>query len=316
MTKKSRIRVNTTGTLTAVDGVRLEDGLSNVVTGIGRANAKVAGSRYTVETGSVEQDLAYRASTWYGKIVRLPAADAVREWRAWKASKDEIELLEAEEQRLMVRNKIYEALLVSRHRGGSVILIGGLPGQQSEPLVLDRVKKGSLSFLTVLGPDQITPQGRIRDPQSELFGLPEIWRLRSGDSAQQIDIHPSRVVVLNGYKVPGGSSIDTEFWGDSMWVRMADAVRAADSAAGVIEALLHEAKVDVVRIKNLVEQMASSDAESAYIKRWQLVATLKSISNVLMLDSEDEHTQKQIAWTGLPDVAQVLLKIMAGGGGR
>lgn len=310
MTNKPRIRVDSGGAIKAVNGSRIFDGLSNVVTGIGQANAKVAGTRYVIEHNQAEQDIAYRASTWYGKIVRLPAADAVREWRNWKATKDQIELIEAEESRLQVRNRVYEALMASRHNGGAAILIGGLPGRPDEPLVLDRVKANSIQFLTVLGRNQITPQGRIRDPQSELYGMPELWRMQTGNG--QVDIHPSRVVVLNGYKVPGGSPLDSDFWGDSLWVRMADSIRAADSAASVIEALLHEAKVDVVRIKNLVEQMASSEAESAYIRRWQLVATLKAISNVLMLDAEDEHTQKQITWTGLPEVSRTLLGIMAG----
>lgn len=310
MTNKPRIRVKSSGNITAVDGVVLTDGLSNVVSGIGRANAKVAGTHYVVESNEAEQDAAYRASTWYGKIVRLPAADAVREWRTWKASKEQIEKIEAEESRLMVRNRVYEALLTSRHRGGAVILIGGLPGLSSQPLRLDSIRANSIKFLTVLGPNQITPEGRIRDPQSEFFGMPERWRLNS--EAGQSDIHPSRVVLINGYKVPGGSNLETSIWGDSMWVRMADSIRAADSSASVLEALLHEAKVDVVRIKNLVEQMASGPAEAAYIKRWQLVATLKAISNVLMLDADDEHTQKQITWNGLPEVARTLLGIMAG----
>lgn len=311
MKNKSRVRVSTAGNVTAVDGVRLTDGLSNVVTGIGQANAKVAATRYVIEDNPVEQDNAYRVSTWYSKIVQLPAADAVREWRNWKATKEQIELIEAEESRLKVRNKVYEALLVSRHAGGAAILIGGLPGANHMPLVLDQIKQGSIKFLSVLGPTQIHPEGRIRDPQSEFFGMPERWRL-GVQGGSQVDIHPSRVVVLNGRKVPGGSAMDTGFWGDSLWVRLADSIRAADSSSSVIEALLHEAKIDVVRIKNLVEQMASEGAEQAYIRRWQLVAVLKSISNVLMLDADDEHSQKQIAWTGLPDVARVLLNIMAG----
>lgn len=311
MTKKPRIRVNQSGSITAIDGTQISDGLSNVVSGIGQANAKTSATRYVIEQNVAEQDMAFRASTWYSKIVRLPAADAVREWRTWKASKDQIELIEAEESRLKVRNKVYEALMVSRHRGGSAILIGGLPGNPSEPLVLDRIKQNSIKFLTVVGRDQINPQGRIRDPQSELYGMPEVWRISTGDGPQ-VDIHPSRVVVINGQKIPGGSSTDNDFWGDSLWVRMADSIRAADSSASVIEALLHEAKVDVVQVKNLVEQLANNAAETAYIRRWQLVATLKAISNVLMLDADDEHTQKQITWTGLPEVTRTLLGIMAG----
>jgi phage-related protein (TIGR01555 family) len=95
-------------------------------------------------------------------------------------------------------------------------------------------------------------------------------------------------------------------------VQIGDAIRAADNAAGVIDALLHEAKIDVVRIKELVSQMATGEAEADYIRRWTMVATLKGISNVLMLDGDDEWSQKTMNWTGLPDIARTLLTIMAG----
>ena len=58
--------------------------------------------------------------------------------------------------------------------------------------------------------------------------------------------------------------------------------------------------------------MANADMEATMIKRWQMVAVLKSISNVLMLDGDDEWDQKQITWTGLPDVTNTLLNVMAG----
>jgi uncharacterized protein len=94
-------------------------------------------------------------------------------------------------------------------------------------------------------------------------------------------------------------------------MHISDAVLAADSAASVIDALMQEAKIDVVRIKNMMTMMANADMEATMIKRWQMVAMLKSISNVLMLDGDDEWDQKQITWTGLPDVTNTLLNVMA-----
>lgn len=306
---KPRIRVDQSGAVTAINGVML-DGMANVITGLGHNNAKVAASRYVPFDDATERDNAFRASTWYGKIVRIPAADAVREWRAWQAEKDQIELIEAEEKRLGVKQIVYQALLTARHTGGAVIIVGGLPGLASQPLRRDSIGKGALKYLTVLGSEEITPGQKIRDPQSEWFGQPESWTIQSDGSG--LEIHPSRVIVMNGRTVPGAFRRTGDFWGDSLWVQMADSVRAADSAGPIIEALMHEAKVDVVRIKNLVSQMASGAAEQDYIRRWTMVAALKSIANVMMLDGEDEHDQKQITWSGLPDVVRSLLTIMAG----
>ena len=308
---KPRIRVDQKGALKAVNGVGIADGMANVITGLGRSNMKSAATRYVVEFDSLERDNAYRSSTWYSKVVTIPAADAVREWRAWQATKDQIEKIEAEEKRLGVRKVVYDALLTARHTGGAVILVGGLPGASAQPLRLDGIVSGSIKYLTVLGRDDITPGQIIRDPGSEWFGKPDKWTLNTTYGETQ-DFHPSRVVFVNGRTVPGSLRKTGEVWGDSIWVRMADSIRPADNVAQVIDALLHEAKIDVVKIKNMVSQMAAGTAEQDYIRRWTMVAMLKSISNVLMLDGDDEWNQKQVTWTGLPEIARTLLTIMAG----
>lgn len=306
---KPRIRVNQTGAVTAINGMVI-DGMANVVTGLGMANGKSAATLYYASDDPQARDNAYRASTWYGKIVRIPAADAVREWRAWQAKKEQIEKIEAEEKRLKLRQTVYQALLTARHTGGAVILVGGLPGRPAQPLRADAIRAGSIKYLAVLGRNEITPGTIVRDPQSELYGQPDKWTLNSEGSP--VELHPSRVIFVNGRTVPGSLRSSGEVWGDSIWVQMADSIRAADNAAGVIDALMHEAKIDVVQIKNMVSQMASGAAEQDYIRRWTMVAALKSISNVLMLDGEDEWSQKQVTWTGLPDIARTLLTIMAG----
>lgn len=311
MTNKPRIRVDQKGAVTHLNGMALADGMANVITGLGRANMKSASTRYIPEYDGYERDNAYRASTWYRKIVNIPAADAVREWRAWQADKEQIELIEAEEKRLGVRNVVYQALLTARHAGGAVILVGGLPGVPAKPLRPDSIRAGSIKYLTVLGPDDITPGQIIRDPQSDWFGKPEKWTLTAGN-ASQLDIHASRVIFVNGRTVPGAMRRMGQVWGDSIWVQMADSIRSADNVAGVIDALLHEAKIDIVRIKDMVSQMASGASEEDYIRRWMMVATLKSISNVLMLDGDDEWNQKTMNWSGLPEIARTLLTIMAG----
>lgn len=304
MTKKPRVRINQRNQITAIDG------MANVVTGLGHANVKSAATRYIPDDGWGERDNAYRASTWYRKIVNIPADDAVREWRSWQAEADQIEKIEAEEKRLSVRQRARNALITARHTGGAVILIGGLPGQMMQALNLNSVRKQSIRYLHVLGRDEITPGQTIRNPESPWFGQPELWTLTMGDKT--LDIHPSRAVLVNGRTVPGASHRNGNIWGDSLWVQMADSIRAADTAASVIDAMMHEAKIDVVKITDFVSQMAAGGSDQAYIARWTLAAQMKAISNVLLLDGTDEWSQKQINWSGLPDVVRTLLTIMAG----
>lgn len=299
---KPRVRVNTSGVIT--------DGFANFVTGLGGGNAKTSAHTYVIDHDQVTLENAYRVSTWFGKIVDIPADDATREWRTWKADKQDIELIEAEEKRLQVRQKVRQALIWARLYGGAVIVPIGLPGDNSQPLNSERIAKGSIKALTVLSRHEITAQDMITDPMDPLYGHPRSYTINSG-SGQQVSLHPSRVIRFNGRTV-NNRRVGTDGWGDSIWMHLSDAVAAADSAASVIDALLQEAKIDVVRIKNMVQQMANGDAEASYIRRWQMVAVLKGISNVLMLDGDDEWDQKQITWTGLPDVTNTLLNILAG----
>lgn len=299
---KPRVRVNTSGVIT--------DGFANFVTGLGGGNAKTSAHTYVIDHDQVTHENAYRVSTWFGKIVDIPADDATREWRTWKAEKADIEIIEAEEKRLQVRQKVRQALIWARLYGGAVIVPIGLPGDNSQPLNSQRIAKGSIRALTVLSRHEITAQDMITDPMDPLYGHPRSYTINSG-SGQQVTLHPSRVIRFNG-RMMNNRRVGADGWGDSIWMHLSDAVTAADGAASVIDTLLQEAKIDVVRIKNMVSQMANGDAEASYIRRWQMVAVLKGISNVLMLDGDDEWDQKQITWTGLPDVTNTLLNILAG----
>src|SRR5690606_36290374 len=107
----------------------IADGFANFMAGLGIGNAKTAAHTYVLNCSAAELETAYRTSTWFGKIVDIPADDATREWRTWQAHDDQIELLDAEEKRLGVRNAIHQALIWERLYGGAAIIPGGLPGQ-------------------------------------------------------------------------------------------------------------------------------------------------------------------------------------------
>lgn len=299
---KPRVRVNTAGVIT--------DGFANLVAGLGAGNAKTSAHTYVIDHDQMTLENAYRVSTWFGKIVDIPADDATREWRTWKADKEDIERIEAEEKRLQVRQQVRQALIWARLYGGAVIIPLGLPGALKQPLSVDRIARGSIKALTVLSRHEITAQDIITDPLDPMYGSPAKYVINSANG-QQVELHPSRVIRVNGRTV-NNRRLGANGWGDSIWMHISDAVMAADSAASVIDALLQEAKIDVVRIKNMMTMMANADMEATMIKRWQMVAVLKSISNVLMLDGDDEWDQKQITWTGLPDVTNTLLNVMAG----
>lgn len=312
MTDKPRVRVNKNGIV--------GDGFSNLVAGLGAANPKMAGASYVLGSNSFEADAAYRTSTWYGKILTIPADDAVKEFRRWNASEEQIEKIEAEEKRLHYRHVLHKSLVVSRHTGGALIVPGGLPGSNDSPLNLDEISADSITFLHVLDRDEVTCGPIVRDPLSVDYGKPAYWELRSGEGLGPVRLHSSRAVPFNGRHVPGGEIRRQEFWGDSIWLHLADAVIAADSGHAIISALMHEAKIDVVTIPGLSDMMASPAGEQAMMRRWNLAAQLKSIASIMMIDGgpstenakKEEWNQKQMRWDGLSDVMRTILTILSG----
>lgn len=287
------------------------DGFANTVSNIGAANGKTAANGYSLRNyGQQEVETAYESSTWFGKILDIRADDATREWRSWKADKEQIEAIEATESALNVQSKVNQAIKFADLYGGAVI-IPDLPGTSGSPLNPERITVGSVKFLSVLSRYDIHAEGVDRNPLSPNYGGPERYKVNTQNGLQVV-FHPSRVILINGRTVGSTVTNGGEIWGKSLWHHLADSVLASDSAAAVISALMQEAKIDVVSVDDFMDSMANSEYESRFMRRWQLVAMLKSIANVTLIDSGDKWEQKTINWAGLPEAVQTLLTVMAG----
>lgn len=286
---------------------QISDGFSNIIAGLGAASPRQIADTYDDYINPAEIEKAYRASTWFGKIVDIPAFDATRQGRIWKAGKDVVTQIEHTEKRLKFLPAIREALVFSRLYGGAVIVPGGLPGANHEPLDMNMVTKDCLQSLTVLSRFDISYDGIDRDPFSPFCGQPFMWRLNNGEGGD-VRLHPSRVIMLCGRKATHGS----ELWGDSIWAHLRDAVTASDAGASILASLMKEAKIDIYGLPDMMQHMQTMDYENALLQRFMMTNLMKSINNIVIKDAADTWEQKQINFAGLPDVMTTLLTIMAG----
>ena len=298
---------------------RVRDGLVNFASRLGTAGDKASANTYRTRALSAEEiDAAYR-TTWLGKIIDIKAEDSVREWRAWQASKEEIQAIEDEENRLMVRKRVMQADAWSMLRGGAAILLGGLPGSPDKEVVLDKVGKGSLKYIAVLTRNQISAGEKITDPLDPRYGEPKSYEISTGTAGAQT-FHPSRIIRFVGRDLPDDfSASGWDGWGDPLWNSLRDPVSNADSIAAGIAALVQEAKVDVLKIPRLMENLQTAEYESLLMRRVQVANTIKSIMNALVLDSGndegkggEEHETKQISFDGLPDIQDRALMELSG----
>ncbi|ASP70352.1 hypothetical protein CDO28_01450 [Sinorhizobium meliloti] len=292
----------------------VRDSLTNMVASLGTSRDKASANVYSMPLLTDEELLnAYRGAWLPRKIVDIPAFDSIRAWRDWQAKKPQIEAIEAEEERLNVMGKLLETRIKARLWGGAAMVIGTGDQDLTQPLDVERIGKGGLKYLTVMTRRHLTAGEIDRDPASEWYGKPKVYQLNSADGAQ-VKIHPSRLVIFNGSQQPDEDIVTTTYagWGDSVLLSVVDAIKQADGTAANIASLVFEAKVNVIRIPDFMQNLGNAEYRAKILERYTLAATAKGINGDLLLDKEEEYEQKTANFATLPDVLMSFLQIVSG----
>lgn len=287
------------------------DKLVNLVANLGTERDKASSSIYAPTLLS-EQELsnAYRGAWLPRKIVDIPPLDATRRWRGWQASKDQIEKLEVEEKRLDVRRKVKQAMTRARLFGGAAIYIGTGDRDTSVPLDPERIGKGGIKYLTVMSKRKLAPGDIEQDPQSDLFDRPKWYTL----TGSQIKVHPSRLILFIGAELPDPElDVGVEYgWGDSVLQSILDTIKQSDSTMANVASLVFEAKVDVIKIPNFMQNLQDKEFTKQVLERLRLAAMAKGINGQVLLDADEEYESKSASFGSLPDIIDRFLQAVAG----
>lgn len=295
--------------------MKVFDGLVNLVANLGTARDKASANTYVyAPLTEYEVEVAYRDVPLARRIVDMPAEDAFREWREWQAEADQITAIEEEEDKLRVQWNLINGQKAARLWGGAAIYIGvkGVT-DTGKPLDPRTVRLGGLEYLAIISKRELAAGEIQRDPRLSGFGRPSYYTMATGlTGVGSVRVHPSRLVLLAGEEVPSGSSLDiNQGWGDSVLNGVLDSVKRVDATAGSIASLVFEAKVDVLKVKNFMRDLASRG--QAYADEWQrrnaLIMAAKGINGTLMIDGEDDYQQKSANFAGLPEVLVQFMQI-------
>lgn len=295
------------------------DGLTNVITGLGtRADARTARVYMSPIVSSQQIEAAYEASAMLRKVINIPATDRVRAWRDWQAEKDQIELLEAEEERLDLVSKVKQAEVLRGLGGGAIILIAA--GDPATPINV--TTKGGLVAINVVSRWHLTGQNWVEDLSKEDYCKPEYWQM-SG-SGQQTRIHPSRVVCFPGDPLPSihKGNWEDRFWGSGRAPSLIEPAQNLDEALATFCALIKDALNVDVGIPGLMDIASSTEGEDRLKKRLGLMVTGSSIFNGRVYDKGDEDgkggesiDRHQVTWTGIPDLIRVYAEALSAASG-
>lgn len=146
------------------------------------------------------------------------------------------------------------------------------------------------------------------------------WQLTSGAIYQGIDadtddlssngefylhgqpIHESRVLTTKGRRAPYYVRRQLRGWGMSEAERMIPPLNLYLKTQNVLYEILDEAKIDVYRMKDLASKLATAASTANIERRVQLTNELKSVTNAILLDAQDEFEQKTMSFGGLAEV--------------
>lgn len=285
---------------TQTQPVALTDGYANIIANLGTARDKAAAGTYTPGVYMPNELLnAYTTSWLAAKAVDVPADDATRKWRSWIAEADQIEKIEALEKRLKLKQRLKEALIAARLWGGAALYINTQDREQSRPLNVGR----EIKSLVVLTRNELTAGDIVRDINSDYFGMPEFYTLRT-QGADEVRIHASRLVILAGRVQPAGSTFSADAqWGMSVLSGCMEAIKQLDSVMANINSLVFEAKVDVFKFKDWATLLADPRNDAMLTRRLHLQAAQKGINGAVVIDAEDDYEPKSASFGGLPEVA-------------
>lgn len=297
------------------------DSIASFYGGLGDPSRdKAAGAFYYVPFLSALDFLnMYRGSWLSRKIVDIPADDAVRAWREWKADKAEIEKIEAEEKRLQYRQKIRLARGKARLFGGGGVFIGTGEAQGLDlPIEPERCRNEGIKYLTALSSNELRVAELEFDPISPNYGKPKMYRVGvTGGTATLVDIHPSRVIAFSGIPNPeprfGLPGMSAYGWGDSILQSVYDAVRNSDSGVANMASLLFEANVDVFGVPDMISQMADPAYQNLLTERFSLAAANKAINKAIIRDAAETYERKGVVFNGAPELLELIFKYNSGG---
>lgn len=125
-------------------------------------------------------------------------------------------------------------------------------------------------------------------------------------------LHKSRVMKLKGFEAPSFIRPRLRGWGFSVCEVLVRSINQYLKATDLGFEVLDEFKLDVYKIKNLVNTLMSPAGQQKIQQRVQLANWQKNYQNAVVMDSEDDFDHKQLSFAGLAEaMAGIRMQVAA-----
>ncbi|WP_314282756.1 anti-CBASS protein Acb1 family protein [Haemophilus sputorum] len=286
--------------------MKLNDGLTSLATNLGKRQASTHYETQNFLTYDISQLEALWKESWVAqKICRKKAQDMTRKWREITSNDldgAQLEKIDRLERKLKLKETLEQALIWASLYGGVGILVLTEKSTMT-PLTADQ----AIDRLVLLRKDMVVGVGSLNNNIfDENYGKFDQYKINS-----LLDVHHSRLIIINGTPRPPKRFADSEIWGLSDLEAVYSTLKRFDLLSTNTGDLVNESKVDVLKMEGLTERIAAG-MEEQIAKAVSMVQLIKSSTNTLLLDKENEYEQKELSFSGLRDLLVEFRNAVAG----
>lgn len=275
--------------------------------GAGNQNSASGYGFSPVSRNRVELEFAYRSSWICGMAVDVVAQDMTREGVTFKSDiePDKIEKLHKAATRLQIWKGITETIQWARLYGGALAVLM-IDGQKLDtPLRLETIRPGQFKGLMVL--DRWLVQPSFSDLVTEFgpeMGKPKFYTIiPDAQGLQNMTIHHSRLIRLEGQDLPYWQRLAENGWGMSVLERLWDRLIPYDSVTAGAAQLVYKAHLRTYKVDGLREIIAvGGKALAGLTTQIDMIRKFQSNEGLTLMDTKDEFETHAYSFSGLSDM--------------
>lgn len=188
---------------------------------------------------------------------------------------------------------------------GGAIAVALIDGQDmATPLRPSRIGRGQFKGMLVLDRWMIEPSlDNLVTDFGPYLGMPKYYRVTAAAPAlPKATIHYSRLIRMEGIRLPYWQRMSENMWGLSVLERLYDRMIAFDSATQGASQLVYKSYLRTIKLKDFREGLATDSATLGITKYLDMMRRFQSIEGLTIIDAEDDFVaQTHQAFSGLSE---------------
>jgi uncharacterized protein len=287
------------------------DGWASLLTGLGIRDRDKRMSGVAQYNGALlerQAEEVYASDPMARRIVNLLPFEAVREWIEFH-EKEIQQQTDDEVDRLQAKKKCIKAWQWAKLYGGAGIFINtGEPLEMlKEPLDIKNIKEVKSLLVFNRYELQVSTSDIETDISNPNFDMPMHYdftpRSIGGVTSR---IHESRIIRFDGVELPTLLRVSNQYWGDSVYTGLYDALRDFGISYASVAHLIQEFRMLVYSVENLAQDIVAGNSD-AIAERMNLMNLSRNNLGAFVIDKNGETMDSMSATvTGLDKLLEAI----------